>query len=137
MDRRHRTEARVDGFGGAHGECPVVDIVGADEADRVLAAGAECLRVPFHPTGELELDAETVLCAGFRRRMGRRAAETVGTGLGPMPTIHLSARRPAGRVEETMDIWLGAKTRWLPVRIRIVDRNGSVIDSVLQTASIH
>ncbi len=63
-------------------------------------------------------------------------AETVGTGLGPMPTIHLSARRPAGRVEETMDIWLGAKTRWLPVRIRIVDRNGSVIDSVLQTASI-
>ena len=64
-------------------------------------------------------------------------AETVGTGLGPMPTIHLSARRPAGRVEETMDIWLGAKTRWLPVRIRIVDRNGSVIDSVLQTASIH
>ena len=64
-------------------------------------------------------------------------AETVGTGLGRMPTIHLSARRPAGRVEETMDIWLGAKTRWLPVRIRIVDRNGSVIDSVLQTASIH
>lgn len=70
-------------------------------------------------------------------RFSAGAVETIRTGLGAMTAIHLSARRPAGRKEETMDIWLGAKTRWLPVRIRIVDRNGSVIDSMLQAAAIH
>jgi len=36
--------------------------------------------------------------------------------------------------EETMDLWLAADLHQLPVRIRMLDRNQAVIDSVLQSA---
>jgi len=35
-----------------------------------------------------------------------------------------------------MDIWLGADVDWMPIRIKMIDRNQSVIDSVLQKAEI-
>ncbi len=56
---------------------------------------------------------------------------TLASGVATRAT-HLSARRKVGSVEEAMDIWLGADAQHFPVRIRMVDRNGSVIDSVLQ-----
>jgi hypothetical protein len=64
------------------------------------------------------------------------ADETVETGQGPMRSVRVAARRPLGSVTETMDLWLGESLHWLPVRIRIVDRNGAVIDSVLQSAQL-
>jgi len=61
--------------------------------------------------------------------------QSVDTGRGPMRAVHFSARRIVrNNVEETMEIWLGAELRWLPVRIRIVDREGSIIDSILAEA---
>jgi len=59
---------------------------------------------------------------------------SVETGRGAMHAVHFSARRTVGKVQETMDVWLGAELHWLPVRIRIVDRKGAVIDSVLADA---
>jgi len=35
-----------------------------------------------------------------------------------------------------MDIWVGADLRWMPIRIRMVDRNQSIIDSVLEKADM-
>lgn len=64
------------------------------------------------------------------------AEESVETGKGPMRAQRYSARRKVGAVEETMDIWLGADLRWMPIRIRMVDRNASVIDSVLQSIDL-
>jgi hypothetical protein len=57
----------------------------------------------------------------------------VQTGRGPMHATRVAARRLVGTVEETMDVWLGAEVYWMPIRIRIVDRNHSVIDSVLES----
>jgi|SRR5450631_327935 len=62
--------------------------------------------------------------------------DTIETGRGPMRTTHFAARRSVNSVEETMDLWLGADVYWMPVRIRMVDRKQSVIDSVLQKAEL-
>lgn len=64
------------------------------------------------------------------------AEEAVDTGAGAQRAVRYSARRMAGTVEETIDIWLGADLQWLPVRIRMVDRHKSVIDSVLQSSEL-
>jgi hypothetical protein len=60
--------------------------------------------------------------------------EAVETGGGTVQAVHLAARRPARDTEETMDLWLAPSNHQMPVRIRMVDRNHSVIDSVLQSA---
>jgi hypothetical protein len=62
--------------------------------------------------------------------------EPIDTGRGPMRAVRYSARRMVGTVEETFDIWLGADLHWMPIRIRMVDRHQSVIDSVLQSAGL-
>lgn len=59
--------------------------------------------------------------------------EDVETGRGTLKAVHLSARRPVRDTEETMDLWLARDLNQLPVRIRMVDRNHAVIDSVLQS----
>ena len=59
--------------------------------------------------------------------------EDVQTGRGTVRAVHLSARRPVRDTEETMDLWLAADLHQVPVRIRMVDRNHAVIDSVLQS----
>lgn len=65
------------------------------------------------------------------------AAEAlVDTGRGPARAVRYSASRTVGSAVETMDIWLGADLHWLPVRIRMVDRHQSVIDSVLQSSEL-
>ena len=62
--------------------------------------------------------------------------EPIDTGRGPMRAVRYSARRVVGKAEETIDIWLGADLRWMPIRIRMVDRNQSIIDSVLQSSDL-
>jgi len=58
--------------------------------------------------------------------------DTIDTALGAERAVHLSAQRTVGNAHEAMDIWLSLAVRGLPVRIRMLDRNQSVIDSVLQ-----
>ncbi len=62
--------------------------------------------------------------------------ERIDTDGGSMRAVRCSARRMVGATPETIDIWLGADLRWMPVRIRMVDRNGSIIDSVLQSSDL-
>jgi hypothetical protein len=61
--------------------------------------------------------------------------ESVETGRGALKAVHLHARRPVRDTEETMDLWLASDLHQLPVRIRMVDRNQAIIDSVLQSAA--
>jgi hypothetical protein len=61
----------------------------------------------------------------------------VQTGQGSIHAMRVSARRVVNGVEETMDVWLGQETRHLPVRIRFVDRNASVVDSILEHFEVH
>jgi len=65
---------------------------------------------------------------------GAAEEKSVDTGRGAMRAVRFSARRTVHGVEETIDVWLGADLRWLPIRIRMVDRKGSIIDSVLEDA---
>jgi hypothetical protein len=60
--------------------------------------------------------------------------EPVETGSGTVSAVHLAARRPVRDTEETMELWLASSKHQMPVRIRMVDRNQSVIDSILQSA---
>jgi len=60
--------------------------------------------------------------------------EGIQTAQGPAAAVHLAARRPVRDTEETMDLWIAVDAPHLPLRIRMVDRNGAVIDSILQTA---
>jgi len=48
------------------------------------------------------------------------------------PAVRLHARRMAGTREETMEVWLADSVRWFPARIRLVDRNKSIIDFQLR-----
>jgi hypothetical protein len=64
------------------------------------------------------------------------AEENIDAGPGSMRAVRYSARRVVGTAQETIDIWLGADLRWMPVRIRMVDRNQSIIDSVLQSSEM-
>ncbi len=89
-----------------------------------FAAGA---RIPVQLVGPHAVDDWTFTAIG---------EESVETGRGPMPAIHLAARRPVRDTEETMDIWMDKQSFHLPVRIRMVDRNRAVIDSVLQSVSV-
>lgn len=65
------------------------------------------------------------------------SSDEVQTGQGLIHAMRFSAKRLVGKVEETMDVWLGDNSPYLPVRIRFVDRNASVVDSVLQGVESH
>jgi hypothetical protein len=56
--------------------------------------------------------------------------ETLDTPLGKLKTLHLRKIRSAG--EDGVDIWLGTDYRYLPVKVRLTDKDG---DSVEQVAS--
>jgi hypothetical protein len=56
--------------------------------------------------------------------------ETLDTPLGKLKTLHLRKIRSAG--EDGVDIWLGVDYRYLPVKVRLTDKDG---DSVEQVAS--
>jgi hypothetical protein len=57
--------------------------------------------------------------------------ESLETGLGRLAARRCTARREIKGTVETLDIWLGPTQAGLPLRIRMVDRNQAVIDSVL------
>ena len=84
-------------------------------------------RIHVQLIGPHAVDDWTFTCVG---------EEPVETANGPVVTVHLAARRPVRDTEETMDIWMDKQSYHLPVRIRMVDRNQAVIDSVLQKLTL-
>jgi hypothetical protein len=63
------------------------------------------------------------------------AAQPLRTGIGTVAAVRLHARRMAGDREETMEMWISDAAQGFPLRIRMVDRNRSVIDSTLDEAT--
>lgn len=120
---------------------------GASAPGQSLAAGAQDrLSLYFELARQLQRSPEqfasgsvhTVSLIGTHDvdvwRIVSEDEKSVDTGKGAMRAVRFSARRSVGSVEETMDVWLGADLHWLPIRIHIVDRKGSIIDSVLEDA---
>jgi hypothetical protein len=65
-----------------------------------------------------------------------RGEETIDTPGGPVAAVRIQTSRPQEESNESMDMWLSAQLHWFPVRVRLVDRNGTVIDSVLHSATL-
>lgn len=55
--------------------------------------------------------------------------EPLDTPLGTLQTEHLSKMHAAG--EDGLDVWLASAYRYLPVRLRIVDKNGDSAEQVV------
>ena len=62
--------------------------------------------------------------------------ESVATAQGTLPALRIHSSRADGATREALDMWLSAKIGWFPVRVRLIDRDGNVIDSVLQSAAL-
>ena len=59
--------------------------------------------------------------------------ETLQASFGPLPTIHLKPKRKADRRagEMSAEIWLAPQLRYLPVRIRIEQDEGTFVDLMI------
>jgi len=59
--------------------------------------------------------------------------ETLQASFGPLPTIHLKPRRKAERRagELSAEIWFAPQLRYLPVRIRIEQDEGTFVDLMI------
>lgn len=61
-------------------------------------------------------------------------AEMLDTPLGTLKTEHLSKVHGAG--EDALDVWLAPDYQYLPVRLRIVDKNGDAAEQVATSISV-
>ncbi|MFT4101903.1 MAG: DUF3108 domain-containing protein [Burkholderiaceae bacterium] len=57
---------------------------------------------------------------------------TLPTPLGPLNAIHLRRERPGRPDEPAIEIWLGYDQAMLPIRLRVADRGGRVLDQLLK-----
>ncbi len=57
---------------------------------------------------------------------------TLPTPLGPLNAIHLRRERPGKPDEPAIEIWLGYDQAMLPIRVRVADRGGRVLDQLLK-----
>jgi Protein of unknown function (DUF3108) len=62
--------------------------------------------------------------------------DMVDSGLGHLPALRVLSNRTTASGDESLEVWISEKLNWFPVRIRIVDKNRNVIDSVLDEATI-
>jgi hypothetical protein len=62
--------------------------------------------------------------------------EIVDSGLGHLPALRVLSNRTTASGDESLEVWISEKLNWFPVRIRIVDKNRNMIDSVLDEATI-
>jgi hypothetical protein len=62
--------------------------------------------------------------------------DIVDSGLGHLPALRVLSNRTTASGDESLEVWISEKLNWFPVRIRIVDKNRNVIDSVLDEATI-
>ena len=73
-----------------------------------------------------EVDKASFLVAG---------EDAVDTERGRVPAVRLTVRNEADPGDPTIDVWLGTGLSLLPVRIRISEDDGKVIDQVLVPAA--
>jgi hypothetical protein len=55
--------------------------------------------------------------------------ETIDTPLGKLSTLHLVKQRDAG--ENAVDVWLAAERNLIPVKLLIVENDGSKFEQVI------
>ena len=65
-----------------------------------------------------------------------RGDETLDTPRGIVHTTRIQSSRPQADSSEAMDMWLDADLHWFPTRVRLVDSNGDVIDSILHSVAL-
>jgi hypothetical protein len=58
--------------------------------------------------------------------------ETLMSADGPLRALHLSRTAPDGSEDPSIDVWLGYDLGMLPVRVRIADPGGRVLDQVIE-----
>jgi Protein of unknown function (DUF3108) len=63
--------------------------------------------------------------------------EPVDSGIGRVSALRVLSNRTTDTGDESLEVWICEKLDWFPVRIRIVDKNRNVIDSVLDQATIN
>jgi hypothetical protein len=59
---------------------------------------------------------------------------TVATDRGEFRALHLRRRAPEGT--SAIDVWLAPELAWLPVKLRMKNRQGDVVEQVLTSAAI-
>jgi len=62
--------------------------------------------------------------------------DSVDSGIGRLSALRVLSNRTTETGDESLEVWISEKLNWFPVRIRIVDKNRNVIDSVLDEATI-
>ena len=62
--------------------------------------------------------------------------ESVDSGIGRLPALRVLSNRTTETGDESLEVWISEKLHWFPARIRIVDKNRNVIDSVLDEATM-
>lgn len=62
--------------------------------------------------------------------------DMVDSGIGRLRALRVLSNRTTETGDESLEVWISEKLDWFPVRIRIVDKNRNIIDSVLDQATI-
>jgi negative regulator of sigma E activity len=57
--------------------------------------------------------------------------ETIRIPLGQVATVHIANHQPDSK--EKTDVWIGLEQGRLPVRIRMVDRKGGVVEQLAES----
>lgn len=82
------------------------------------------------PAGALELDVTTGKGVSHRR-LERLADEKQSSIFGDIPSRHY--RTAAGPGERSTEVWLAPDYHMLPIRVRMVEKNGEAVDMVLDS----
>ncbi len=144
-ETRHRHSVMTTLFDWAHQRVSFSDAGG----ERVAEAGAQDrLSIQFqlsvlrqvYPERFVRGGVVPVTLAGTRDvshwTFTVTGEDTVDTGLGRLPALRILSNRSTETGDESLEVWLSERLNWFPVRIRIVDKNRNMIDSVLDEASI-
>lgn len=90
----------------------------------------------FLPLGKLKLVPVNMTngkkIESYRYEIAGR--EAIETGLGKMNTLHLVKQREAG--DNTVEVWLSLERSFMPVKLRIVESDGSKFEQVITRLEI-
>jgi len=62
--------------------------------------------------------------------------DIVDSSLGHLPALRVLSNRTTAAGRESLEVWISEKLDWFPARIRMVDKNGNVLDFVVDEAVI-
>lgn len=128
-------EKRTISFSSTSKTVPLAD--GAQDRASVLFQLAGLLASQDDPR---TVERMEVLLAGTRYAepwiFSAAGAETVHTGVGEMAALRFVREPRPQSYESRIEIWYAAASQWYPARIRYTERNGDVIDLVLDALDI-